>query len=801
MKNKCVRHLLVMVLLTFTCVSFSGCSDEKESETGNATQKVVQEDEITAETPEENAAEQETAEPAEKSNGVTISSVVYNTEKNAVMAVVSGSISEEDKSSFKIVNGDGDEIAIQQVITAASRYTFQLAETLDTSQIYALSYKGQLVNISLPLPYSTEDFEQQYTYEGNDLGATWSKAETTFKVWAPTADKVMVNLYASGDETQQDLIETIEMSPMENGVWGVKKSGDLSGTYYTYSVIINSEIMEACDPYAKTTGVNGKRAMVLDMDSTDPVGWEKDKNPNAGKDITESVIYELHLRDISADASSGIEHKGKYLGLTETGTHTSSGQATGLDYLRDLGVTHLHIMPMYDYGSVDETKESTDDNYNWGYDPVNFNVPEGSYATNPEAGEVRVSEAKTMVKTLHDNGISVIMDVVYNHVYDAETFCYNILVPQYFSRVNDYGEYSNGSGCGNDTATERSMVRKYIVDSVNYWVEEYHIDGFRFDLVGLIDTETMNEVIATVHKKHPDVIFYGEGWAMDTTVTKSGYTLTTQGNLEQVADFSMFNDYFRDNVRGGNGKANDGGYISGTGANNAAIQNIVKGITSWASEPSQVVNYNACHDNNTLFDKISIVNGNDKFEDNVKKNKLAAAVMFTSQGTPFMMSGEEMLRTKVKEEAAADSGILGADSYDSNSYQSGDSINAIKWDTLSEEVYKNVYEYYKGLIAFRKAHAGFSMTKSNDVEKYISFAEDVPENVTAFSISGTYKKESSKGIYVIYNPTSADVEVALPAGEWEIYVNGERAGTESLGTAKEKVAVSAVSAMVLVKEK
>lgn len=798
MKNKCVKRLLAIAVLTFTSISFSGCGGEKEVDTE---EQITQEVETTAEVPEENTAEQKSAEPTKKTNDVSISNVVYNIEKNAVIAVISGSITEEDKSSFKIVNGDGDEMEVSQVIQAASRYTFQLAETLDTSQIYALSYKGQLINISLPFPYSTEDFEQQYTYEGNDLGATWTKTETTFKVWAPTAEKVMVNLYASGDETQQDLIETIEMSPMENGVWGVKKSGDLNGTYYTYSVIINSEIMEACDPYAKTTGVNGKRAMVLDMDSTDPEGWDKDKNPNSNKDITESVIYELHLRDISADTSSGIENKGKYLGLTETGTHTSSGQATGLDYLKDLGVTHLHIMPMYDYGSVDETKESTDDNYNWGYDPVNFNVPEGSYSTNPTLGEVRVSEAKTMVKTLHDNGISVIMDVVYNHVYDADTFCYNILVPQYFSRVNDYGEYSNGSGCGNDTATERSMVKKYIVDSVNYWVEEYHIDGFRFDLVGLIDTETMNEVVETVHKKHPDVIFYGEGWSLDTAVTKSGYSLTTQSNLEQVADFAMFNDYFRDNVRGSNGQSSDGGYISGSTGSSMAIQNIVSGIAPWAAEPSQLINYNACHDNNTLFDKISIVNGNDKFEDNVKENKLAAAVMFTSQGTPFMMSGEEMLRTKVKEDAAADSSILGVDSYDSNSYKSGDGINSIKWDTLSEDANKDVYEYYKGLIALRKAHAGFCMTNSADVQKYLTFAEDVPENVTAFTISGTYKKESSKGIYVIYNPTNADVEVALPAGQWGIYVNGEKAGTESLGTAKEKVTVSAVSAMVLVKEK
>lgn len=798
MKNKYVKQWLAVTVSALIFASVSGCGNTSNTPDTNTAQNITQEAEGTQEATEETPSEKE-AEPTKKTKGVTISSVVYNAEKNAVLAVIDGNISEEEQSSFKIVNGDGEESEISQVVKAASRYTFRLKETLDTSKTYALSYKGQLVNISLPVPYSTESFEKEYTYNGEDLGATWTQAETTFKVWAPTAEKVVVNLYTSGDETQHDLIETLDMSPMGKGVWGVKKSGDLNGTYYTYSVIINSEIMETCDPYAKTTGVNANRAMVLNMASTNPEGWDKDKNPNAGKNITDSVIYETHIRDISSDADSGIKNKGKYLGLTETGTKTSSGQATGLDYLKDLGVTHLHIMPMYDYGSVDETKESSD-NYNWGYDPVNFNVPEGSYATNAEAGEVRVAEAKTMVKTLHDNGISVIMDVVYNHVYNADTFSYNILVPQYFSRVNDYGEYSNGSGCGNDTATERSMVKKYIIDSVNYWAEEYHIDGFRFDLAGLIDTDTINEVIASVHKKHPDVIFYGEGWSMDTALTKSGYTLATKENLNQIDDFAMFNDYFRDNVRGGNGKPTDGGYISGTGTNNLAIQNIVKGKTSWASEPSQVINYNACHDNNTLFDKISIVNGRDKFENNVKKNKLAAAVMFTSQGTPFMLSGEEMLRTKVKEDVTGDSATEVSD-YESNSYKSGDGVNAIKWGTLSDDAYKNVYDYYKGLIAFRKAHAGLCMTTSTEVEKYLTFAEDVPENVTAFHISGAYKKEASKGIFVIYNPTGTDVEVKLPEGEWNIYVNDEKAGTESLKTAKEKVTVSAISAMVLVKEK
>ena len=799
MKNKYLKKLLITGVVTMACVSLNACDGEKETENTEVVTEQEDTKQVTPETPEDTDKQtaEKTKEETKKKDAVNISKVVYNIEKNAVTAVITGEVAEGIENALKIVDGNGEEVKVSNVIRAASRYTMVLENPLDTSKIYALSYQGQLVNVGMPLPYSTEDFEKNYTYEGDDLGATWTQKETTFKVWAPTAEQVVVNLYASGDETRQDTLETIEMSEMGNGVWSVTKEGDLNGTYYTYSVIIDHEIMEAGDPYAKTTGINGKRAMVINMAETNPEGWAKDKNPNAKMNITEAVIYETHLRDLSADESSGIQNKGKFLSLTETGTKTSDGNSTGLDYLKELGITHLHILPMYDFGSVDETKLDTKQ-YNWGYDPVNYNVPEGSYSTNPSEGAVRVKEAKEMVKSLHDNGISVIMDVVYNHVYDAQSFSYNILVPQYFSRVNDYGEYANGSACDNDTATERSMVKKYIVDSVNYWVEEYHIDGFRFDLVGLIDTETMNEVIESVHKKHPDVIFYGEGWSMDTTLTKSGYSLTTQSNISQVPGLALFNDYFRDNVRGGNGNAKDGGYVSGK---TIAMENIVSGKPSWAQNPSQVVNYNACHDNNTLFDKLTISNGSENFEDNVKRNKLAAAVMFTSQGTPFMMSGEELLRTKTKEEAITESTLEGAERFDSNSYQSGDAVNSIKWDTLSDGSYKNVYEYYKGLIAFRKAHGGLCMTDSKDVEKYLDVTEETPENVMAFSISGSYKAEKSKGIYVIYNTNKEAREVSLPTGEWSVYVNGEKAGTEAIEKVKEKVTVEGVSAMILVKEK
>ena len=377
--------------------------------------------------------------------------------------------------------------------------------------------------------YSTPDFETAFTYQGNDLGAVWTREKTTFRLWAPTAHAVSLNLYRSGNPGCDDLIEKCSMVSAENGTWIAEKAGDLNGVYYTFEVRIGTYTAEACDPYAKTTGVNGQRAMVIDLDSTDPVGWQEDCDPNAGITFTDAVIYELHVRDLSMDESSGIKNKGKFLGIIETGTKTPSGIPTGLDHIKDLGITHLHLLPIYDFGSVDEAHPEKPQ-FNWGYDPVNFNVPEGSYSTDPFNGAVRVREMKEMVKGLHDNGISVIMDVVYNHVYNEKTFCFNRLVPNYFSRVTN-GVFSNGSSCGNDTASERSMVHKYIVDSVCYWADEYHIDGFRFDLVGLLDVDTINDIVASVHKTHPNVIFYGEGWTLNTKTVKQ-CILATQSHAD-----------------------------------------------------------------------------------------------------------------------------------------------------------------------------------------------------------------------------------------------------------------------------
>lgn len=448
---------------------------------------------------------------------------------------------------------------------------------------------------------------------------------------------------------------------------------------------------EACDPYARTTGVNGNRAMVINLNATNPAGWSTDRGPNAGMTYTDSIIYELHVRDFSIDESSGIQNKGKFLGLTEKGTKNASGQTTGLDYLTDLGVTHIHLLPSYDYATVDETKLDTPQ-YNWGYDPKNYNVPEGSYSTDPYNGAVRVKEMKQMVKTLHDNNINVIMDVVYNHVYDADKFSFNQLVPKYFSRTNADGSYSSGSGCGNDTASERSMVKKYIVDSVNYWADEYHIDGFRFDLVGLLDVDTINEVVNTVHETHPDVVFYGEGWKMDTAVSKDDVIMATQWTSEKTPKFAYFSDTIRNLLKGDTFSHESTGFVSGATGQEELLAKCFTGATDWCKSPTQTVNYASCHDNYSLMDKLSVSRKDASFEDKTKMNNLAAAIYMTSEGIPLIHAAEELLREKIDENGNPIE----------NSYKSSDLVNSIKWSNLDKENYRNVRDYYKGLIAFRK---------------------------------------------------------------------------------------------------
>ncbi|MDD6291568.1 MAG: type I pullulanase [Lachnospiraceae bacterium] len=721
--------------------------------------------------------------------GTKLKSAVYNGD-TTITATMTGAIEGNAASAFELRSKEG-AVEISSVEEGKDfLYTITLAGELDNTKSYFITFDGTELQVQMPIIYSTEEFEEAYTYTGDDLGAVWSKESTTFRVWAPTAEEVTLNLYESGTPNADDLIEEIPMTADANGTWVATKEGDLNGTYYTYTALLDGARQEACDPYARTTGVNGKRAMVIDLDSTNPEGWEKDSNPHAGESINDAIIYELQMRDLSADKGSGIENVGKYLSLTESGTKTKGGVATGLDHLKDLGITHLHLMPIYDFGSVDETY-TYENLYNWGYDPVNYNVPEGSYSTDAYNGEVRVSEMKQMVKSLHENDISVVMDVVYNHVQSAGDFCINRLVPGYFSRINEDGSYSNGSGCGNDTASERSMVKKYIVDSVCYWADEYHIDGFRFDLVGLIDTDTINEIVEEVHKSHPDVIFYGEGWTLETNVTKDGYKLATQKNSELTPDFAYFNDTIRDGLKGNVFNTGEVGYVSGARNMEKLISENFMGNASWCSSPSQTINYASCHDNMTLFDRLATSRPDASREDLIRMNNLAAAVYMTAEGVPFIMSGEEMLRTKTKEDG----------SFDSNSYMSGDEVNSLKWSDLENEEYQNVYNYYKGLIAFRKAHGALRLSDAADVEANVKPVEGLAENVVAFDISGGVNGETAKEIYVIFNANGEEQTIDLPDGKWNVYIDGEKAGIEVLSTIKDgKAVVAPISAMVLVKE-
>lgn len=633
--------------------------------------------------------------------------------------------------------------------------------------------------------YSTDVFEQAYTYHGNDLGAVWTPHRTQFRLWAPTAKHAAIRLYQSGNPDAQDLIQQIDMVPGDNGTWTASAEGDLNGIYYTYLVHVGKKTVEACDPYAKTTGVNGRRAMIINMASTNPVGWENDHDPNVGMKLTDAVIYELHVRDLSIDPSSNIQQKGKFLGVVETGTKTDSGIPTGLDHIKSMGITHLHLLPIYDYGSVDESQPSKAQ-FNWGYDPVNYNVPEGSYSSDPFHGEVRVNEMKQMVKGLHEAGISVVMDVVYNHVYRAEEFCFNQIVPYYFSRFDKDGKLSDASGCGNDTASERTMVHKYIVDSVNYWADEYHIDGFRFDLVGLIDTDTINDIMRTVHRKHPHVIFYGEGWDMAQGITKPNVQMTTQGNAKLVPGFAFFNDGLRDTMRGSVFDPKASGYLCGNIIPKKALLNCFQANPGWTADPSQVVNYISCHDNHTLFDRITLSAPKASHSQKAAINRLGAAFFLTCQGVPFFQAGEELLRSKPSHTGEP----IG------NSYKSPDRINSIKWSELDDVNVQETAAFYRGLIQLRKALPLLRMTDRREIDQNVTTITCDNPHVIVFVV---YSKEQR--LLVAFNADINSASIKLPSGRWDIMVSEKKAGTEILGHAENQWKLNPLSSLVMVQKR
>lgn len=710
---------------------------------------------------------------------------------------------ETEGSRFTVTDENGTTYPIVKVWSEKPRVEktayLIMKEPLDLSRTYTIEREGfEGMEVSMRKVIGSEYFDEAFAYDGDDLGAVYSKESTRFRVWAPVAAEVSLNLYEAGDG--DNLMETIPMQADEKGTWVYEKQGDLNGVYYTYSVKNGDTVNETVDLYARSTGVNGNRGMILDLDATDPEGFAEDKRPEFGND-TDAVIYELHIRDLSSDASSGIQNTGKFLGLTETGTTNSDGLATGLDHMKDLGITHVQLQPSYDYATIDETKLDSNQ-FNWGYDPKNYNVPEGSYSTDPYNGEVRVKEMKEMVQTLHENGIRVIMDVVYNHTYNTEESWFQKTVPDYYYRKNG-DNYSNASGCGNETASERAMMRKYMVESVVYWAEEYHIDGFRFDLMGIHDMDTMMAIREALNEVDPTIIIYGEGWTSGEAAIDSSRQ-ATKNHTYLMDRVGAFSDDIRDGIKGNVFDALDKGFVNGKEGMEESIKFSVAGATEngqvdlsaheksdnfWSGQPGQSINYVSCHDNLTLWDKLAISNADDTEEDRIKMNKLASAIMYTAQGVPFMQAGEEMLRTK-----PSDSSSTG---FDENSYCSPDSTNSLKWDNKGNVL--DVYEYYKGLIAFRKAHGALRMTAAEEIQNNLKFVDGVDANVVAYTIENSPNGEIAEELFVVYNANKEPVSVSLPEGEWEIYINGEKAGCEKLGTAQGSVEVEGISAMVLTK--
>ncbi|MBQ7346283.1 MAG: type I pullulanase, partial [Oscillospiraceae bacterium] len=706
-------------------------------------------------------------------------------------------------SAFSIVDADGNDtdIAVTGVTMDGNGYTLTLSRELTLTE--AATYKVKAYGLTCPISYNahnmfyTDKFASEYTYHGDDLGAVYSSTSTTFKVWAPTALQVHVKLFDSGNWGSGNELQYVAMTQGSQGVWYVTITGDLHGVYYNYNVTFPTYTVEATDPYAKGCGANGDRGMIVDFDRLDPTGWENDVSPNQGMNYTDAIIYEMHIREMTIDSSSGVNEawRGKYLGLTQSGTNYE-GRATGLDHLKELGITHVQLMPVYDMNSVDEYHLTDWAQYAWGYDPKNYNCVEGGYATDPYDGTTRITEFKQMVQTFHSHGINVVMDVVYNHTFDGGNYCGNKIVPNYYSRFYGEGNWSNGSGVGNDFATERAMARNLIVDSVLFWVEEYHIDGFRFDLAGLIDTVTINEIIRTVQAKYPYVIFYGEGWAPGGTAVQYGYNLATQGNAWEVGSFGFFNDSIRNAIAGDNGSS--WGFATGSWDYADAIGNYFRASNGWSTSPSQTINYVSCHDNYCLTDKIILSRDGAYWDEMVRMNCLSSAMVMLSQGIPFLYSGDELLREKKD----ADGNRY------HNGYGTDDYVSKIRWSDLVDKEYaQRTDDYYAGLVAFRKEHAALRCPGGSDAWGYTSYSK-IDDQTILFYVNGYPNYECSDGICIIFNGSGSTKWVDLynygiPYGTWNACIHGTQAGTSSLwtvdvGSGTGSVGVEPYSATVLV---
>ena len=635
------------------------------------------------------------------------------------------------------------------------------------------------------------------TYNADDLELLVNDRGTHFTLWSPEAEEVTIQLYDTDRDTAPTGIH--RMTRSNNGTWRFTSPENLTGKFYTFRVKYDGKWLdETPGVWAKAVGTNGKRAAIVDLASTNPEGWESDHGP-AVASITDAIIYEMHHRDFSVHPSSGIVNKGKFLALTELATHSPEGLATGIDHLKELGITHVHILPSYDYNSVDESNLATPQ-YNWGYDPQNYNAPEGSYSTNPSDPEARIREMKQMVKSLHDAGIGVVMDVVYNHTGDNEGSNFSLTAPGYYYRHKADCSWSDASGCGNETASERAQMSDYIVESVKYWAKEYHIDGFRFDLMAIHDIETMNRVAAELKAINPNIIIYGEGWtAGDSPLPVEKRAL--KENVARMDGIAVFSDDLRDAVKGHYSDATDRGFATGKPGNEETVKigivastahpqvDYTKGNNSkfpYASSPTQIINYVSCHDDLMLTDKLAKSMPGATEAERQRADKLAQTIVMTSQGTPFIFAGEEIFRNK--------KGVH-------NSYKSPDSINAIDWSLKAENA--DLYKYYRELIKLRKEHPAFRMTSADDIARHIRFDKTTEPNLVSYTITGNANGDNWADIKVVFNGSDDARTIKLPNGEWTVIArDGNINATDGLGTIKggKKINVEPRSALILARQ-
>lgn len=633
------------------------------------------------------------------------------------------------------------------------------------------------------------------SYEGADLEMTVDPTGTRFALWSPEAEAARVYLYNTDRNTAA--YDTLEMTRGDRGVWRASVSQPLYGKFYTFSIKYQGRwLAETPGVWAKAVGTNGERAAIIDFAATNPEGWAQDRGPKVDN-FTDVVLYEMHHRDFSMDPSSGIVHKGKFMALTEPGTHNLTGEATGIDHLKELGVTHVHILPSYDYNSVDEANPQLNQ-YNWGYDPLNYNAPEGSYSTDPADPSVRVREMKEMIKALHDAGIGVVMDVVYNHTAQNDDSNFSLTAPGYYYRHRPDGSYSDASGCGNETASERAQMSDFIVNSVKYWADEYHVDGFRFDLMAIHDTETMNRVARELKEINPSIFVYGEGWtAGDSPLPAERRAL--KENVAQMEGVAVFSDDIRDAIKGHYSDAADRGFATGKPGNEETVKigivaatahpqvDYTKGNNSkfaYATSPEMVVNYVSCHDDLTLTDKLGKSMPGSTPDQRKRAARLAQTIVFTSQGTPFMFAGEEVFRGK--------KGVH-------NSYKSPDSINAIDWQLKHDNAEQ--FDYYRELIKLRKNHPAFRMTSAEDIARNIVFDKVDGTNLISYSIKNNANGDEWREIKLVFNGSDEPREVKIPKGDWTVIAEDGRINANGLGTSRGgRVTVAPTSALILARK-